>query len=200
LKALMDDESEDVRASAARALGKFYGNKRIPKELGLIIEEEISPIVRIAIANSIGNLENTSAAKLMIPVLERDESIWVREAIIDAFGKIGSKEFTPLILKHLKEDPSEEVRVQAAAALMKCSDKSILDEILEIFQKEESDEVKSHIPRIIANLADIKSVEVLTTALENDDLKLTQAAAAEALHNIAQKLGYKDDNEMLDSL
>ena len=69
-----------------------------------------------------------------------------------------------------------------------------------IFQKEDSDEVKSHITGIIANLGDIESVELLTTALENDDFKLTQAAAAEAIHNIAQKLGYKDDNEMLDSL
>ncbi|MCK5297400.1 MAG: HEAT repeat domain-containing protein, partial [Candidatus Heimdallarchaeota archaeon] len=119
---------------------------------------------------------------------------------IDAFGKIGSKEFTPLILRHLKEDSSEEVRVQAAAALQKCSDGSILDDILAVFQNEDSDEVKSHVTGIIANLGDINSVELLTTALENDDFKLTQAAAAEALHNIAQKLGYKDENEMLDSL
>ena len=75
LNALMNDQSEDVRAASARSLGKFYENTKIAKELGVIFEEEISPIVRIAIAYSIGNLEDISAAKLMIPILEREESI-----------------------------------------------------------------------------------------------------------------------------
>ncbi|NHK30095.1 MAG: HEAT repeat domain-containing protein [Asgard group archaeon] len=200
LKALLVDKSEDVRAAAARALGKFDGYKKIPKELGLAMEEEISPIVRIAIANSIGNLGNVSAAKLMIPILERDESVWVREAIIEAFGKLKSAEFCDLVLKYLKEDPSQEVRVQAAKTLQKKSQTHMLEDFLAIFQSETSDEVKSHIAGLIAEIPDAKAIEILAEALENEDLKLTQAATAEALHKIARKLGYKDENEMFDSI
>ncbi|NHJ46509.1 MAG: HEAT repeat domain-containing protein [Asgard group archaeon] len=200
LKALLHDKSEDVRAASARALCKFDTNKKLAKELGLAMEEEISPIVRIAIANSIGKLENISAAKLMVPILEREESIWVREAIIETFGKMKTQEFSEIIFEHLKEDPSEEVRVQAANALRKRPQEHMLDEILAIFQSETSDEVKSHIVGIIAEIANIKTVEILTDALENEEFKLTQAATAEALHKIASKLGFKDENEMLDSI
>ncbi len=199
LKALMKDQSEDVRAASARSLGKFYENKKIAKELGVIFEEEISPIVRIAIAYSIGNLENISAAKLMIPILEQEESIWVREAIIEAFGKMKSKEFTRYILKHLKEDPSQEVRVQAATSLLISTDPTILDNLLLIFQSETSDEVKSRITEVISTIPDLKSVDILTAALEDDEFKLTRATASEALYRIAKKLGFKDENDMIDS-
>ncbi|NHJ04031.1 MAG: HEAT repeat domain-containing protein [Candidatus Heimdallarchaeota archaeon] len=200
LQALKEDESEDVRASAALALGKFDNYEGIPQKLGEIISQETSPIVRIAIANSIGEIGNKSAAKLLIPVLENEESFWVREAIIEALGKAYSKDFTELLLKYLKDDDSEEVRVQAANALIKNPHDEILDNILQAFKQEESDEVKSHIAELIAEIPNIKSVEVLTEALENEDYKQTQAAAAEALYKIALKLGYNDENEMMDSL
>ncbi len=194
------DESEDVRAAAASSLAKLADGSEIPKELGKAIFKENSPIVRRAIAHALGDIGNTMTVKLMLPLLENEESHWVREVVIEAFGKNGSEDFGEIIFEHLKTDPSEEVRVQAAISLLKCKSSFDLDSILCCFQEEESDEVKSHITELIAKKPDEKSVEFLTNALENDEFKLTQAAVAEALHKIAIKLGYKDENEMLDSL
>ena len=200
LTALKGDESEDVRAAAARSLAKLADGIAIPKEFGKAIAEENSPIVRRAIAQALGEIGNSSAVKLMIPILDNEESHWVREAVIEAFGKNGSEDFGEIIFKHLKMDSSEEVRVQAAIALLKSKSSIDLDSLLICFQEEKSDEVKSHITELIAKKPDEKSVEFLTNALENEEFKLTQAAVAEALHTIAIKLGYKDENEMLDSL
>jgi len=200
LTALKEDESEDVRAAAARSLGKLADGNEIPKEFGKIIFKEDAPIVRRAIALALGDIGNTTTIKLMIPLLENEESHWVREAVIEAFGKNGSENFGEIIFEHLKTDLSEEVRVQSAIALIKCKSSIDLDSILSCYQEEKSDEVKSHITELIAKKPDEKSVEFLTNALENEEFKLTQAAAAEALHTIAIKLGYKDENEMLDSL
>jgi len=61
---------------------------------------------------------------------------------------------------------------------------------LDIFAKEQSDEVKSHITEVLAEIPDIKSVDLLTNAFEDEGYELTRAAAAEALHKIAKKLGY----------
>lgn len=200
LSALKKDESEDVRVAAARSLAKLADGSEIPKEFGKVIVKENSAIVRSAIAQALGDIGDTSTVKLMIPLLENEESHWVREAVIEAFGKNGSEDFGEIIFKYLKTDPSEEVRVQAAIALLKGKSSIDLDSILSCFQEEKSDEVKSHITELIAKKPDEKSVEFLTNALENDEFKLTQAAVAEALHKIAIKLGYKDENEMLDSL
>lgn len=200
LTALKEDESEDVRVAAAGSLNKLADGSEIPEVFGKVIFEEKSPIVRRAIAHALGDIGDTSTIKLMIPLLENEESHWVREAVIEAFGKNGSEDFGEIIFKHLKEDPSEEVRIQATIALIKCESSIDLDSILSCFQEEESDEVKSHITELIAKKPDEKSVEFLTNALENEEFKLTQAAVAEALHTIAIKLGYKDENEMLDSL
>ena len=199
ITALKEDESEDVRAASARSLGKYDSNL-VAKELGNQISNEESPIVRIAIASAISEIGDFEAIKLLKPILKDEESHWVREAIIEAFGKLENDDYNRILIECLKSDPSEDVRIQAANSLMRNSSKKILDEILLVFKKEESDEVKSHITELIAEIPDIKSVELLTDALENNELKLTQAAAAEALHKIAIKLGYKDENEMIDSL
>ena len=119
---------------------------------------------------------------------------------IEIFGKNASGEFSEIVFHHLQSDPSEEVRVQASISLIKCKKLIDLNQILACFQQETSDEVKSHIAELIAEVPDKKSVEFLTEALECEEFKLTQAAAAEALHKIARKLGYKDENEMLDSM
>ena len=200
LTAMKQDESDDVRSAAARSLGKLADGGKIPKEFAKAIFNEKSPIVRKAIADTLGDIGNTSAIKQMIPLLETEESHWVREAVIDAFGKNASSDFGEIILHHLKTDPSEEVRVQASISLLKCKSEIDLDSILSCFKQETSDEVKSHIATLIAKIPDEKSVEFLTEALDSDEYKLTQAAVAEALHEIAIKLGYKDENEMLDSL
>ena len=200
LKAMLSDESEDVRAAATQSLSKLANGGKIPEELAKAITVEKSPIVRRAIANSLGNIGSTKTIKLLVPILETEESHWVREAIIEAFGKNASGEFSEVVFQHLQTDPSEEVRIQAAISLMKCKKLINLDKILSCFQKESSDEVKSHIAELIAEIPDKKSVEFLTEALEDEKFKSTQAATAEALYKIARKLGYKDENEMLDSM
>ncbi|MFW9922318.1 MAG: HEAT repeat domain-containing protein [Candidatus Thorarchaeota archaeon] len=198
--AFKNDDSEDVRAAIVRSLSKFDSSPIVPKTLGEIIVTETSPIVRVAIANAIGNLGNLQAARAMIQILEQEESIWVREAIIDSFGKLKNKEFVPIIIQRFKSDDTEEVRIQAAKSLLKLADFLDLDDVLTLFDSEKSDMVKSYIVEIIAEIPDLKSVELLSTALDDDDFSLTQAAAAEALHKIAVALGYEDENDMMDSI
>ncbi len=201
IEALNQDDSEDVRAAAALSLGKFYDNRKIPNELGQAIEKEESPIVRVAIANSIGNLESNTGAQYLLKILEQEEVSWVREAIIEAFGNIKlNDEYLETIMTCLKEDPSEEVRIQASLSLKKKINPEYLDILLTLMTSEESDEVRSRIVDIIAEIPDIKTIKVLVTALDDDNYKLTQASTAEAVHKIAIKLGYTDENEMLDTL
>jgi len=200
MKALLTDKAEDVRAAAAEALGRFIGNAQVARQLADQLSKEDSPIVRAAIATAIGRIENYAAAKKIIPQLEREEASWVKEAIIEALEQYKGEEITAALLKQLQVEQPEEVRVQAAKSLGKTASKGILDEVLELFQKETSDEVRSYLTEVIAENPDIKSVDILVNALEDQEFKLTRAAAAEALYKIARKLGYKDENELIDSL
>lgn len=200
LSALKKDKSEDVRAAAARSLGKLEIDKKTANTLTKILDIEKSPIVRVALTNAIAVSGNFASVEMMIPILEKEDSGWVKEAIIEAFGKTKPEAFKEILLDYLKNDPSEEVRIQAASAIMQKPDIVLLDTILDIFKAENNDNVRSHIVEIIAELPDSKSVDILTAVLDDDENSLTQAAASEALHKIALALGYKDENEMMDSL
>jgi len=123
LKVLKEDESEDVRAAAAKSLGNYFDNKRTIRELAKTILSEESPIVRMAIVNALGQKEEASAVKPLLPLLEKEEVVYVREAIIEAIGNTKSKKFSDDILKVLKNDEVIEARVQAAIALAKIADK-----------------------------------------------------------------------------
>jgi HEAT repeat protein len=202
LKALKDDKAEDVRIEAAKALVIFYENTTVPKKLAELIRNEPSPIVRATIANSLGEMEDIEAIRKMVALLKDEKNIWVREAIVEAFGETKTDDFVPILLKVLEEDPAEEVRTQAALALSKFDSfkDKIFDLLMELFLKEKSDDVRSHLPEIIAKKQDEKVINFLLQVLELKNYPLTRAAAVEALRRIAENLGYKDENELLDSL
>jgi HEAT repeat protein len=198
LQVLQEDDSANVREATAKALSNFCHIEHIAKDIADTMKEEPSPIVRLAMANTIGEFESKDIGKILLNLLEGEKSHWVREAIVEALGKTNNRIFTSKLIEILENDPSKEVRIQAAKSLSRLGDKRMKQQLLHCFNTEKDDEVRSFVAETLTMFPEKEVIEVLIEALEDSE-KLTRVAVSEALYEIAKELGYKNENELIDS-
>jgi HEAT repeat protein len=112
---LLHDSDEDVRYSAAEALGKLGDVKAIePLIVALGDEDEL---VRVAAAEALGRF---GSARVVLPLTKalRDTSKWVRRSVATALGILGDGRAVTFLNLALKDDV-EDVRKAAEEALEK---------------------------------------------------------------------------------
>ena len=117
----LDDDSDYVRASAARALGRIGGNVDTCNRLTERLAREQSPRVRLASSEGLSNLEVASVDSLRI-VAERigsESQVATRNQMAHYLGKnLSIYPAGASTLQRLAEaDPSADIRRYAASVL-----------------------------------------------------------------------------------
>ncbi|MEH1951738.1 MAG: HEAT repeat domain-containing protein [Nostoc sp.] len=188
LLGLLKDESENVRYSAAEALGKL-GNTSpqvVEALLGLLKDE--SQIIRYSAAFALGKLGNAlpQVVEALLGLL-KDESQIVRSSAAEALGNLdnASPQVVEVLLGLLK-DESQIVRSSAAEALGNLDNASpqIVEALLGLL-KDESQIVRSSAAEALGKLgnASPQVVEALLGLLK-DETENVRYSATQVLGNL----------------
>jgi HEAT repeat protein len=89
LLAMLEDESPDARAAAAKALGAL-GRERDAGRIGALLENDSVWFVRTQAARALGRIASSQSIGLLCAGL-RDESWWVRRRCLESLVAIGDQ-------------------------------------------------------------------------------------------------------------
>jgi HEAT repeat protein len=179
---LMSDESEDVRALAAEAIGmgKFASGTTALKNSAAT---DADPLVRSKCLKSLCDLVGKSAAPDLIRALSGDENDNVRAQAASLLGAIGSNLGVDPLIKVLKEDFSESVRVAALSSLLKMKPPRCVDAVIEALE-DRNDSVRSDAAKTLGALKNKKAVRPLMNALDEEEESRILLDITEALSKI----------------
>ncbi len=188
-----DDDSEDVRAAAARGLGQFV--ERI--ELGEIddgVREQVVGALREVLADEMESLHVRARALESMAVLSGDDSVSTaidrfyteddtgfRATAIFAMGRSMNRTFLPTLLNETASDDPE-VRFEAARAAGRLGDTSALPVLAELV-KDEDTEVRHASINALGEIGGTAAMRYLRRAAEEApeaDLELIEEALSEA--------------------
>ncbi|MDZ8137842.1 MAG: HEAT repeat domain-containing protein [Nostoc sp. DedQUE04] len=195
LLGLLKDESDDVRNSAASALGKLGNASPQVVEALLSLFKDESEIVRDSAVVALANLGNASPQIVEALLgLFKDESWNVRNSSASALGKLGNA--SPQVVKALLgllKDESENVRNSAASALGKLGNASPQGvEALLGLLKDESENVRYYAASALGNLgnASPQVVKALLGLLkdESENMRYSAASALGQLGNASPQV------------
>jgi aminopeptidase N len=106
------------RADAVVALGKLKNDEEVVAALGEALRNDKAWGVRATAADTLGQLEGASAAKVLLAALDSSDKPWVRSRVVSALGKIKDDVAVGAKLEALaKQDDSYRVRAAALYAL-----------------------------------------------------------------------------------
>lgn len=115
LMARLGDRSEQVRMSAAEALGAI-GDRRATNQLVQVALRDPVPPVRAEAARALGSLGDPTVVDTLVGLLG-DPDYWTRLRAIEAIELLEPND--PIALDSALRDPSPEVRKRAAVALQR---------------------------------------------------------------------------------
>ncbi|MFN2145141.1 MAG: HEAT repeat domain-containing protein [Anaerolineales bacterium] len=190
---LLDDPETDVRAQAARGLGRFIYWAEIeeinPALSGKITEQLLSVFkadppeaLQRGILEGIGFGSDPKATKLIESAFDREQEDWLVSGLIAA-GRSANEQFIPQVIEHLNHD-SPDVRREAVEASGLLSAQQAATHLLHLIDDPE-DEIKfaaiwalseiggldarAALESLIKNAEDEDEVEFIADALENLD-------------------------------
>ncbi len=176
---LMSDESEDVRALAAEAIGmgKFPGGTPILKN---VAGTDPDPLVRSKCLKSLVDLVGKAAVPDLIRALGGDEDANVRAQAAALLGATGSGLGVDPLIKALQEDFNEAVRVSALSSLKTLKPARCFDAVVEALE-DRNESVRSEAAQLLGVLKNRKAVPALMNALEDEDMGRILLDITEAL-------------------
>ncbi len=179
LMAILKDETERMRdrVDAAKLLGKL-GDIRAVTPLIQALKNENSQI-RVGVAKGLGTLKDTRAVEPLIQALQ-DENRAVRRAATTALGKLEDARIVAALLQAL-HDKDWEVKNRATEALEAIGEPAMILAISTL--QDESKYVRRAVVRILQVIGDLRSIEALTQALNDEDHEV-QVLAQKALEKI----------------
>jgi tetratricopeptide (TPR) repeat protein len=201
----LDHDTDYVRAATIYALEKIRNNKDLPKLFVRRLKNETSQIVRIAIIESLGELEDIT----MIPILESiknvpNEDDRMKITTIFAIDRLtkGQKSALEQLVDYLIDARNPNTRVEAAKALGKLGDKQVVDPIIKVFTDEkdfiERDFIKvlwafpEYQGKELWEIIEARNMERLTIApRENESILPKQEKAGENQSKIKQDYAYE---------
>jgi HEAT repeat protein len=185
---VLKDESRDVRAGAAEALGKI-GDKRAIEPLIQTLKNE----------NSIGDLEkleDPDRLPFMQALKETNKNEYDHYydragAVAEALGKIGFPAVVPLI--QALNDENGYVRAGAAEALGKIGDKRAIEPLIQALRDDNllrsvRSGVRARAAEALGRIGDKRAVEPLIQVSKNDDEEHVKWEASKALYRIQHKV------------
>lgn len=155
---LMNDESLEVRAEAAYALGYFEETNDFI-ELLLPSLEDPHYLIRQNIAFALGKLDRKKSVSPLIDVLEKDENANVREMAAWALGELNNKRALDALISAL-DDESEGVRRNAAYALGRLGRNSSIEPLKKQLQRK--GEIKESAWALTKILSKKQTINLLT--------------------------------------
>lgn len=194
LQMLEKDESTDVRAAAARALGLFVylGElEEIPESLQHQIEETLldqfasnqAKVVRLNALESLGYSQREEVIPLIQNAYYSNDAQWMSSALC-AMGRSADLRWESIILKAL-DNPIPSVQVEAIRAAGELELKSARQPLLDLLEDPESldqdvyfatiwslskiggEAVRETLEALLDNTDDDEEIDLLETALEN---------------------------------
>ena len=164
---LLTDESEDVRALAAEAMGmgKFSGGITALKNT---FSTDSDPLVRTKCLKSLTELAGKRAVPDLIRALAGDDEGNVRAQAASLLGATGSNLGVDPLITALSEDFSEAVRVAALSSLQILKPARCVNAVIEALE-DRNDSVRSDAAKTLGILKNKKAVRPLMDALDAEE-------------------------------
>lgn len=214
LLAVLRDASANVRAGAARALGKI-GDQRALSALVFCLRYDNSPEVRKSAVWALHMGDARVLPALIDALTDTDE--WVRFGAIIVLSKMGAAAVSPLtkalhhtnpvvraavaetlgrigdrraanVLAAMLMDSQISVRSQAAISLGRMGDARAVDPLVEIIQNPNS-ELRTKAIKALGQIGDVRAVEPLIDAVYGENDRWVRLFAIEALGQIGDLRG-----------
>jgi len=183
----LNDEEENVRAVAARALGERKDKAAITALVGRLRDKSEGKVAKAAAARALGEMQDRSAVPALIEAL-KDENETVRTNACTALGKIRDESAVPELIERLLKDRNAKVREEAARALGEIKDKSAVPALIEAIDVFPMDtDLVFKVSKALRNIG-MPAVPALVEALKNNyyrniDMMPTVRIMADALRN-----------------
>jgi HEAT repeat protein len=209
LLAVLRDTNANVRAGAARALGKI-GDQRALNALVFCLRSDPSPEVRKsavwalhlgdaratpALIEALSDTDEwvrfgaiivlakmgTASVRPLMAALHHSNAV-VRAAAAETLGRIGDRRAADMLAKALT-DLNQGVRFQVAISLGRMSDARAVDPLIEIVRNPAS-ELRTKAIKALGQIGDVRAVEPLIEAVYGENDRWVRLFAIEALGQI----------------
>jgi HEAT repeat protein/beta-lactamase regulating signal transducer with metallopeptidase domain len=182
-----DPKPREVAAPAERTVQQAGG------AVGALIETlaDANVSVRVAAANSLGQLGDPRAIAALAKALREDTDARVREAAAYALGQIDDTRAVPSLLAALKVERAANVRAKIVEALHEIDDPSALSGVVAVL-KDPSVAVRRAAVHAIGEFEDASAVPALMDMVKDED--------AEVRKYTAEALGQLENPAAIDAL
>jgi HEAT repeat protein len=176
---LLADESEDVRALAAEAVGliEYAGGATA---LTNVARMDKDSLVRGKALKSLTEVSGKAAVPELIRALAGDDEGTVRAQAGNLLGILETELATDPLIKALKEDFDSAVRIAALGALKKTRPQRALDTIIESLE-DMNTEVRGQAAVTLGEYGNKKAVGPLIRAMDDEDVSRIQLYITDAL-------------------
>lgn len=185
------DESAEVRAQAASALGRFVylgelGNipqatlKDIEQHLLKSLDSDPDPLVMRRALESLGYSSRPEVSDLIEQAYENDDDDWISSALF-AMGRSADDRWAPLVIERLK-DPSSDLSREAARAAGELELGDAVPSLIELLQEEDQElrlaaawslsqiggtDAEDALQELLERTQDEDEIDLIEDALEN---------------------------------
>jgi HEAT repeat protein len=214
---LIDDPEADVRAQAARGLGRFiylaetdeidpsHGIRLVSQLTGLY-NSDIPDVVRLGILEALGFSDSNQVNKLIENAFEQDREDWIVSALI-ATGRSANEQWIPQVIENLNHD-SDAIRLEAVQASGLLGAQQAATHLLHLIDDPEEEikfaaiwalseigglDARAALEALAKNAEDEDEIELISEALEN--LNFTEMAIDFDLFDLSED----DLSDMLDN-
>ncbi|MBN1621709.1 MAG: HEAT repeat domain-containing protein [Endomicrobiales bacterium] len=166
IELLENDQSGDVRAKAAAALGKVRKSKVFKALANSLLNDPISE-VRVSAAEALGEQGSPKAVDYLVERLRNDEDYKVRTVSAKSLGLIRSPRAVSILIEKLSTDESPDVRLASADALGEIRTTEAVGPLLDRVRYDEDNTVKMYAVGALERIGDQAAVPYLAEILES---------------------------------
>lgn len=199
LLASTEIEHPKVRRAVAAALGNFRTG-RAAKALARLAKKDLSYLVQSEAARSLGKTRHKSAAKTLVPLLER--ASWAdvaRAGTLDGLAALRDDEHAPAVAEYTRYGVPTRGRRAAISALAGLSDSRKTREQLEDLLRDPDPHLRIEVVAALESLGDPKSRGALNECLAQElDGRVTRRIR-EALRDLGSR-GSSEQKRLADEL
>lgn len=178
LFACLQDMYWGVRHRAVDTLGRWKDIQQVRERLVLCLQEDPDPLVRIKVAETLGEPEDPREVEPLVTSLQHPDAT-ARLVAANALGKVGSERAIQPLLACL-QDREEHVRIAAASALEKVGDRRMVPMLITSLQ-DTAWHVRLIVVKILQEWGDKQVVGPLLACLECEHNWLIRIEICKAL-------------------
>jgi len=178
---LLEDESPEVRATSAEALGSIADPIAFKPLIGSLKDKDSS--VRCEAVEAVGVFKHAVAVEPLTYLLKDDEDIRVRKAAAEALSQIDD----PRVIKPLVDALADkDVQATASRSLAHVKDPRVI-ELLVPMLKHEDAATRSHAAEAVGKLRDARVPALLQSLLDDDEssVRLAVVNSLRMTHSVA---------------